>query len=144
MQLSAPYASLKNSLQVIRYSIQVQSLELPQAEARTYVVLQSASRLREQIRIEVISDQQSMQENILEEEVQQAIQQRPAAGSELKMMKLLQSNGFVQEVDLRELIMRLIDQREGMVALDVLMRDLESLFQKNLVDISIKLSGSGR
>jgi hypothetical protein len=84
------------------------------------------------------------EEKKLAEEVQQAIQQRPAAGSELKLMKLLQSNGFEQEVDLRELIMRIIDQREGTVDLSALMRNLESLFQKNLVDISIKLSGSGR
>jgi hypothetical protein len=51
-----------------------------------------AIRLREQIRIEVISDQKSIECNILkplvdlveEEKVQQAIQQRPAVGSELK------------------------------------------------------------
>src|SRR6266700_6630596 len=151
------YSNLKNSLQIVRYSIQVQGLKLSNIEARTYEALQLATKLREQIRIEIISDQKSFQSSILrplvllaeeekkiEEEVQQAIQHRPAAGSELKMMKLLQSNGFGQEVDLRELIMRLIDQREGIVALDVLMRDLESLFQKNLVDISIRLSGSGR
>ena len=59
-------------------------------------------------------------------------------------MKLFQSNGFGQEVDLRELIMRLIDQREGTVDLSALMQDVESLFQKNLVDVHIKLSGSER
>src|SRR6266496_2217290 len=119
--------------------------------------LQLATRQRELIRIEIISDQKSFQSSLLrplillaeeekklEEEVQQAIQQRPAAGSELKLMKLFQSNGFGQEVDLRELIMRLIDQREGTVDLSALMHDLESLFQKNLVDVHIKLSGSER
>src|SRR5437588_6391713 len=151
------YSNLKNSLQVIRYSIQVQSLELSHAEARTREALQLATRLREQIRIEEISDQQGFEGNILKplidlakeeqklgEEIQQAIQQRPAAGSELKLMKLLQSNGFGQEVDLRELIMRLIDQREGIVDLSALIHDLESLFQKNLVDIRINLAGSER
>ena len=59
-------------------------------------------------------------------------------------MKLFQSNGFGQEVDLRELIMRLIDQREGTVDLSALMQDVESLFQKNLVDVHIKLAGSER
>ena len=83
-------------------------------------------------------------EKKLEEEVQEAIQQRPAAGNELKLMKLLQPSGFGQEVDLRELIMRLIDQREGSVDLSALMDDLKSLFQKNLVDLHIKLSGSER
>jgi len=151
------YSNLKNSLQIVRYSIQVQGLKLSNIEARTYEALQLATKLREQIRIEIISDQKSFQSSILrplvllaeeekklEEEVQQAIQQRPAAGSELKLMKLFQSNGFGQEVDLRELIMRLIDQREGTVDLSALMHDLESLFQKNLVDVHIKLSGSER
>jgi len=122
-----------------------------------YEALQLATKLREQIRIEIISDQKSFQGSILvpfvylaevekklEEEVQEAIQQRPAAGNELKLMKLLQPSGFGQEVDLRELIMRLIDQREGSVDLSALMDDLKSLFQKNLVDLHIKLSGSER
>ena len=151
------YSNLKNSLQIIRYSIQVQRLELAHAEVRTHEALQLARKLREQIRIEIISDQKSFQGSILrpfvhlaevekklEEEVQQAIQQRPAAGNELKLMKLLQSSGFSQEVDLRELIMRLIDQREGSVDLGALIDDLKSLFQKNLMDIHIKLSGSER
>ncbi len=151
------YSNLKNSLQIIRYSIQVQGLELTHAEARTHEALRLATKLREQMHIETISDQKSFQDSILkpfvhlveeekglEEEVQQAIQQRPAAGNELKLMKLLQSDGFGQEVDLRELIMRLIDQREGAVDLNALMRDLESLFQKNLVDMSIKLAGNER
>ncbi len=151
------YSNLKNSLQIIRYSIQVQRLELSHAEARTHEALQLATKLREQIRIEIISDQKSFQGSILapfvylaevekklEEEVQEAIQQRPAAGNELKLMKLLQPSGFGQEVDLRELIMRLIDQREGSVDLSALMNDLKSLFQKNLVDLHIKLSGSER
>lgn len=151
------YTNLKNSLHIIRYSIQVQNLELASAEARTHKALQRATKLREMVRIEIIGDQKSFQDSILqpfvhlveeekklEEEVQQAIQQRPAAGSELKLMKLLQSNGFVQEIDLRELIMRLIDQRTGTVDLNELMNDLESLFQKNLVNIHIKLAGSER
>ncbi|MFL5590734.1 MAG: hypothetical protein ACJ8DI_24215 [Ktedonobacteraceae bacterium] len=154
---SVLYSNLKNSLQIIHYSIQVQGLKISNLEARTYEALQLATKLREQIRIEIISDQNSFQSSVLrhlvllaeeekklEEEVQQAIQLRPAAGSELKLMKLFQSNGFGQEVDLRELIMRLIDQREGTVDLSALMHDLESLFQKNLVDVHIKLSGSER
>ena len=151
------YANLRSSLQHIRYSIQVQGLELSGAEARTREALNLATRLREHMRIEVIGDQKSFECSILKplvelveeekklaDEVQQAIQQRPAAGSELKLMKLLQSNGSGQEVGLRELIMRLIDQREGMVELRSLIHDLESLFQKNLVDIHIKLPGGDR
>jgi hypothetical protein len=153
----ALYSNLRNSLQVIRYSIQVQGLELSSAELRTHEALQLATRLRDQVRIEVIGDQKSFENSMLEplidlakeelglkEEVQQAIQQRPAVGNELKLMKLLQSSGLGQEVDLRELIMRLIDQREGIVDISALMHDLESLFQKNVVDIHIKMSGSER
>lgn len=154
---SSLYSNLKNSLQIIRYSIQVQGLELSNAEVQTRKALQLATRLREQLRIEVISDRQSFENSILKplveiakeelklkEEVQQAVQLRPAVGSESKLMRLLQSNGFGQEVDLRELIMRLIDRREATVDLNALMHDLEALFQKNLVDIHIRLSGSER
>jgi hypothetical protein len=154
---SLVYSNLRSSLQVIRYSVQVQGLDLSNAEARTNEALQLAMKLREQIRIEVISDQKSFEHHILrplidlaeeekklEEEVQQVIQQRPAAGSEIKLMKLLQTSVFGQDVGLRELIMRLIDQREGKVELSAMMQDLESLFQKNLVDIRISLVGSER
>ena len=58
------------------------------------------------------------------------------------LMELFQIGGTGQEVDLRELIMWLIDQGEAAVNLDVLMRDIKSLFQKNLVDIRTKLSRS--
>jgi hypothetical protein len=151
------YMNLKNSLQIIRYSIQVQGLELANVEARTHRSLKSATKLREQIRIQVISDQQSFEKTILKplldlteeekklgDEVQQATQQRPAVGTELKLMKPLQSRSFEQDVDLRTLIMRLIDQREGTVDLSTLMHDLESLFQKNLVDITVKIAGNER
>ena len=156
-QSSLLYSNLRNSLQIIRYSIQVQGSELSHTEARTHKALQVATKLREQIHIEVISDQNNFRGSILgplvhlaqeekklEDEVQQAIQQRPATGNELKLMKLVQSSSLGQDVDLRELIMRLIDQREGTVDLHTLMLDLESLFQKNLVDIHLKLSGSDR
>lgn len=53
-------------------------------------------------------------------------------------MSLFQENNDGHDVDLRELSMRLIDRGEGPVNLDILMHDLESLFQKNLVDIRIK------
>ncbi len=152
---SSLYSNLKTTFQIIRYSIQVQGLELSNAEVRTREALQLATRLREQICIEVIDNQKSFEISILKplvdiakeeiklkEEVQQAIQHRPAVGSELKLMKLLQSSGLGQEVDLRELIMRLIDQKDGTVDLSGLMHDLESLFQKNLLDIRINLSGN--
>jgi len=151
------YATLKNFLQVIRYGIQVQGLNLSDAEVRAREALQLATKVREQISLEVISDQQRFKSSVLkslielaeeetklEEEVQRSVQQRPAEGTELRLMELFQTSGTGQEVDLRELIIRLIDRGEGKVSLNALMRDLESLFQKNLVDIRIKLSRGGR
>ena len=84
------------------------------------------------------------EEKKLGEEVQEATQQRPAQGSELILMEFIQSGSTGQEIDLRELIIRLMDRREERVNLDALMNDLESLFQKNLVDIRIKLSRRGQ
>ena len=79
----------------------------------------------------------------MEKEVQQATQQRPAEGRELTLVEFVQNNGANQEVDLRDLIIRLLDQQEEKVAvnLDELMHNLESLFQKNLVDIRVKYRG---
>jgi len=144
-------ARLKNALQTIRYSIQVQKLELSEAEAKANQALGLAASIREQINSEVISDTNRFQQNLLkplqaligdeeslEVEVQQVIQQRPAEGREIKLVSLFQENNDGHDVDLRELIMRLIDRGEGPVNLDTLMHDLESLFQKNLVDIRIK------
>ncbi len=56
------------------------------------------------------------------------------------MIESIRASNTGQEIDLRELIIRLIDQKEGIVNLGALMHDLESLFQKNLVDIRIRLS----
>ena len=46
-------------------------------------------------------------------------------------------------IDLRGVIISLINQ-EGKVSLSALMHDLESLFQKNLIDIRVRLSRSER
>src|SRR6266700_28542 len=116
------YSNLKNSLQIIHYSIQVQGLKLSNVEARTYEALQLATKLREKIRIEIIGDQKSFQSSIL----------RP--------LVLLAE----EEKKLEEEVQQAIQQREGTVDLSALMHDLESLFQKNLVDVHIKLSGSER
>ena len=151
------HATLKIFLQIIRYGIQVQSLNLSDAEIRARKALQLATKVREQISLDVISDQKrfknsvlkplkelSEEETKLEEEVQRSVEQRPADGTELRLMELFQTSGTGQEVDLRELIIQLIDRGEVAVSLNALMRDLESLFQKNLVDIHIKLSRPGR
>jgi hypothetical protein len=150
-QFTALEAQVKNALQTIRYSIQVQKLELFDAEVRANKSLEIATSIKEQISSEIISDINRFQrelltpllslieeEKSLEIDVQRAIQQRPAEGSELKLLELLQANNAGYEADLHELIMQLIDQGTGSVSLNALMQDLESLFQKNLIDIRIK------
>jgi len=149
------YVTLKNALQVIRYGIQVQGLNLADSELQAHGALRDATIIKEKIRVDIIGDQQLFKDEILKslislaetekklaEEVQQSVQQRPAKGTELRLMELFQISGTEQEVDLRELIIRLIDQGETSVKLDALIHDIESLFQKNLVDIRIKLSRS--
>jgi hypothetical protein len=152
---NALHAVLKNALQVIRYGIQVQGLSLTDAEHQAREALGIAAKVNEEIDVEVISDQQRFKEEVLKplielaevekklaEEVQRSVQQRPAEGTESRLMELFLTSGTGQEIDLRELIIRLIDRGEVTVNLGALMRDVESLFQKNLVDIRIKLSRS--
>jgi len=146
-------SKLKNSLQIIRYGIQVQSLALEHVEKQAKEALEEFAPLKEQINTEVIGDVLKFKSNILKplidlteeerrlkSEVQQATQKRPAQGTELKLIESIRDSNSVQEIDLRELIIRLMDQKEGIVNLSALMHDLESLFQKNLVDIRIRLS----
>jgi uncharacterized protein YfdQ (DUF2303 family) len=133
----------------------VQGLSLTDAEHQAREALGIAAKVNEEIDVEVISDQQRFKEEVLKplielaevekklaEEVQRSVQQRPAEGTESRLMELFLTSGTGQEIDLRELIIRLIDRGEVTVNLGALMRDVESLFQKNLVDIRIKLSRS--
>jgi hypothetical protein len=153
----ALYSKLKSSLQVIRYGSQVQNLCLTDAENRANHALQAAEKLKAQINFEVIGNSQQFKARIinplndlveeekkLAEEVQEATQQRPAHGRELRLLDLMQNGNAGQEIDLRELIIRLMDQKEEKVNLDALIHDLEALFQKNLVDIRINLSRRGK
>jgi hypothetical protein len=146
-------SKLKNSLQIIRYGIQVQNLVLEHVEKQAKEALQECTQLKERISTDIIGDVLIFKSNIikplidlteeerrLKAEVQQATQKRPAQGTELNLIESIRASNTGQEIDLRELIIRLIDQKEGIVNLGALMHDLESLFQKNLVDIRIRLS----
>src|SRR5579875_767788 len=145
---------MKGALQVIRYAIQVQGVRLSDAEQQAKAVLQRTSQLRASLTDELIANQAMLKQEILqplaslieeearlEREVRQATQQLPAEGSELVLIEFIRNSGTNQEIDLRELIIRLLDQQEdkGAVNLGELMGNLESLFQKNLVDIRIRL-----
>ena len=83
----------------------------------------------------------SAQERELNTLVQTALQPRAPQGTEVELLHLVQSVPN-QQTDLRELIMRMIDQGSENVNLDALMKDLESLFQKNQIAIRISVLGS--
>jgi len=57
-------------------------------------------------------------------------------------MDLLQADKTGQQIDLRGLILSLIEQGETNVDLEKLMVDLKSLFQKNQISIHIELISS--
>ena len=80
----------------------------------------------------------SAQERDLNGLVQNALQPRAPQGSEVGLLQLVRSIPN-QQTDLRELIMRLMDQGSKDVDLNTLMKDLEFLFQKNQIAIRISL-----
>lgn len=146
---------LKASLQVIRYCIQVQGANLSVAETKAGQTYENALRLKKQITPEILGDLTHFKSLILplialaneqkqlEIEIRQATQQRPAEGSELRLMEIFRSMNAAEGIDLRGVIISLINQ-EGTVSLSALMHDLESLFQKNLIDMRVRLSRSER
>jgi sirohydrochlorin ferrochelatase len=79
------------------------------------------------------------QEQEISEEVQQAVEQRPPVGTEVRLIELLRASSSGQQVDLRGLIIHLLEQGESEADLDALMKDLQSLFQKNQISIHISL-----
>ncbi|HXR65824.1 MAG TPA: hypothetical protein VN729_07870, partial [Ktedonobacteraceae bacterium] len=146
---------LKASLQVILYCIQVQGAKLSGAETKAKQMYENIAHLEGQITSEMIGDLTRFKELILplidladeqkqlEIEIRQATQQRPAEGSELGLMAIFHSMNTSEGIDMRSVIISLINQ-EGTVSLDALMHDLESMFQKNLIDIRVRLSRSER
>jgi hypothetical protein len=144
---------LRASLQIIRYCIQVQGANLSVAEIKAKQTYENAVHLKKQVTPEILGNLAHFKSLILplinladeqkqlEVEIRQATQQRPAEDSELRLMEIFRSMNAAEELDLRGVIISLINQ-EGTVSLNALMHDLESLFQKNLIDIRIRLSRS--
>jgi hypothetical protein len=79
------------------------------------------------------------EERELTGELQRAIQPRAPEDTEVRLMELISVNATDRQTDLRELIIRLLDQGEEKVNLNALMKDLQSLFQKNQIAIHISL-----
>lgn len=146
----------KSQIQIIRYGKQVQGLTLDQAEEQADELLVRMSKVIEELKPESVKNQDafrnatipelvdiSAQEKALNSLVQTALQPRAPEGAEVDLLNLVLSVPN-QQTDLRELIMRMIDQGSENVNLDALMKDLESLFQKNQIAIRVsvlRLSG---
>ena len=142
---------IRSQTQIIRYGNQVQGLTLDQAEEQAEKLFLRLSTVVGQLKPEAVKDEDtfktvtipeladiSAQERELNLLVQTALQPRAPQGTEVDLLDLVRSVAN-QQTDLRELIMRLIDQGSEDVNLDALMRDLESLFQKNQIAIRVSL-----
>lgn len=141
----------KSQIQIIRYGEQVQGLALDQAEEQAEGLLVRMAKMIGELKPESVKNQDafgnatilelvdiSAQEKALNSLVQTALQPRAPEGAEVDLLSLVQSVPN-QQTDLRELIMRMIDQGSENVNLDALMKDLESLFQKNQIAIRVSV-----
>lgn len=149
--LSALTRRLNDQLQVIRYALQVQQLPLVESETRVRTTLNQAKLLEQQITPEMAQDLDQWNTIILESlatltraeqdlvgDIRRAVQPRPAEGSEVDLLRLLSSSSSGRLIDLRELIIHLLDRGSETVDLDAIMIDLRSLFQKNQISIHVR------
>jgi hypothetical protein len=150
--LSTLTRRLNDQLQIIRYALQVQRLPLTESETCVQAALAQAKLLDQQIAPEIAQDLVRWNTTILESlstltqterdlagEIQRAVQPRPAEGTEIDLLHLLATSSSGRQIDLRGLIMHLLDQGSETVDLDAIMTDLRSLFQKNQVSIHVGL-----
>lgn len=150
--LSTLARRLNDQLQVIRYALQVQRLPLTESETRVHAALDQARLLDQHIAPEIAQDLGRWNTTILEPlstltqterdlagEIQRAVQPRPAEGTEIDLLQLLAASSSGRQIDLRGLIIHLLDQGSETVDLDAIMTDLRFLFQKNQVSIHVGL-----
>jgi len=143
---------LQRHLQAIRYGIQVQNLSLNDVETATSSAISEVAGLEESLVKAQIDDFDSFYRLVLEPlstlllheadlggRVQSALQRRGPEGSEIELMQTLSQYATARDVDLRGLILQLLDRGERSIDLDRLMRDLQSLFQKNQIGIQIHM-----
>ena len=76
-------------------------------------------------------------EKAITDELHKALEPRPPLGTEMRLVELLQASSTPQ-TDLRELIIRLLNEGQEDVDLAALMQDLRGLFQKNQIAIFIE------
>lgn len=153
--LEGAISRLNQALVTIRYSIKVQRLNLPGMESQVQEMIGSVGNLINLVSKEGVRELIAFQSNLIQPigdlfsqeqkiytDLRKALRKRPAEGSEIRLMSLLQAQLAGQPTDLRGLIIGLIEQGEEDVDLDKLMADLKSLFQKNQISIDIDLDSS--
>jgi hypothetical protein len=148
--LSVLSSTIVQAVTTIRYSIKVQKLPLEKVEQQAQKALQNAEQLQKELTTEKLSDfeifkgrivQQLValetEEQSLRSEIQTAIQKQKPEGSEIRLMEMLDGSTQSQRVDLRGLIIKMLENGDDSVDLDDLMQDITSLFKKNQVSIYI-------
>ncbi|MCO5213639.1 MAG: hypothetical protein M9936_28400 [Caldilinea sp.] len=143
---------LRRMRQIIRYAIQVQGLPLQTADETTNDVEIQLNDLVTRVENVAIDDVSLFRNDVaaplsrllgnygaLENGVASAVQRRTPEGSEVRLLELMNSNAAGSQIDLRGLIISMLDQGEEDVDLDRIIYDLRSLFQKNQVSITIGL-----
>lgn len=143
---------LGRAYQNAHYGVQIQNLPLSETENRIESALERAGEIRDQVTPTGVRELRFFEDQIinqlvlmqittkdLRKELQRALEKRLATGSEVHLIEFLQESEAGKSIDLRGLIIRLLDQEQERVDLDTIMKDLQSLFQKNQIAIYISL-----
>ena len=133
----------------IKYAIKVQKLPLDQVEIQAQKAIQMAVDLQSELTVEKLSDFDNFEENVVPQfiklateeqslmtEVQRAIQKRQPVGSEINLIQMIDESES-KRVDLRGLIIKMLEKSDEIVDLDDLMGSITSLFKKNQISIFI-------
>jgi hypothetical protein len=145
--LSTLLGRLKSEQEAARYANIVQKLPLTEVENRLRQVAESIARIKGKINLEIVGNFDLLQKEIIVElrqledvergisrELADAINQQPEIGPEAILLQQLETFTQGQQTDLRSLILLSLDNGVN-VELDTLMKDLQSLFQKNQISI---------
>ncbi len=126
-----------------RYAIKVQKLKLHTAETQVQHSLLVSGQIQNVLTFDTLGDfsafkdmivhpltQLATEERVLRAEVQNAIQKRSPEGSELRLMQMLDSSTQSQRVDLRGLIIKMLENGDDTVDLDDLMGNITFCVQE--------------
>jgi len=138
----------------IRYAIKVQKADLESVEIRAQNALKSLNHLQKELSIDKLQDfeffkvnivqqlvQLSNEEQSLRAVVQKAIQKQIPQGSEVKLMEMLDGSSSTQRIDLKLLIIKMLENGYDEIDLNDLMRDVTALFKKNQISVYIIAQG---